>query len=146
MSETKLYKVLRDGNACHGGEFAYPLPTGGKPGKWTPKVADLRACQRGYHVCDAAHLAEWLRDGSDYRIALVASHPALATPATVSPHGSGCVTPSPQSDAPGGSGADPRGIDCPWKPCNSVDCSEFGSPDCAGHAIADALVLCGDAT
>ena len=51
-----------------------------------------------------ARMGDAIIAASDYRIALVTAHPALATPATVSPHGSGCFTSSPPSEAPGGSG------------------------------------------
>ena len=29
-------------------------------------------------------------------------------------------------------GTDPRGAECWMKPCNSVDCAEFGPKECAG--------------
>jgi uncharacterized protein YjbI with pentapeptide repeats len=39
-----LFKVLVDGRACHGGTLQY------QPRKWTPKIADLECCSKGYHL------------------------------------------------------------------------------------------------
>ena len=61
---TQFYKVLHDGNACHGGTFAYPLPKGGRKGKWTPRITDLKVCQNGFHVCTAEQLPAWLYGGN----------------------------------------------------------------------------------
>jgi hypothetical protein len=62
-----LYKVLNaDGRSCHGGDLAWPLPTwtghAWKPGKWLPRIDDIVACQRGYHVCEGRDLIQWLHE------------------------------------------------------------------------------------
>ena len=63
---TTYYKVLRDGQSCHGGDFDWAdyLPTGKRPGKWTPAIADVSACSRGYHGCTADQLRGWLDGGN----------------------------------------------------------------------------------
>ena len=65
-SPTLYYKVLRDGQSCHGGSFDWTdyLPKGKRPGKWTPTVADVRACSRGYHGCTAEQLNGWIDGGN----------------------------------------------------------------------------------
>ena len=48
-----LFKVTNEkGCATNGGSpaFAYPLPTGKRPGAWTPPVDNPVACSRGYHL------------------------------------------------------------------------------------------------
>ena len=56
-----LLKVLGPrGEAIHGGEADWFLPNG-KPGKWMPKVANVRCCSRGYHLVELYSLPEWLR-------------------------------------------------------------------------------------
>ncbi len=56
-----LYKVLgSDGNAIHGGNGAWHLPHGKRPGKWMPEVARPTCCTRGYHLVELPALAEWL--------------------------------------------------------------------------------------
>lgn len=30
-------------------------------------------------------------------------------------------------------GSAPRGRECPWKPCGTLDCCEFGPVDCTGR-------------
>ena len=42
-----LFKVLKDGKSCHGGNYKYP-----PPGKWTRKIAKKRCrlCAEGYHL------------------------------------------------------------------------------------------------
>ena len=52
---TKYYKVIgADNKSCHGGHFDWEdyLPKDGKPGKWTPKIGNIVACERGYHVTE----------------------------------------------------------------------------------------------
>jgi len=47
------YKVIsKENKSCHGGDFDWTpyLPTGSKPGKWTPKIKDIEECSCGYHV------------------------------------------------------------------------------------------------
>jgi len=59
----KYYKVLgKDGAACHGGHGEWNLPRGNKPGKWMPKIKDIEPCERGYHLCEAGDLLEWLNE------------------------------------------------------------------------------------
>ncbi len=51
MSE--YYKVIgADNKSCHGGDFDWTayLPNGKKPGKWTPRIENVVACKKGYHV------------------------------------------------------------------------------------------------
>jgi len=48
-----LFKITDEkGHATNGGSpaFAYPLPTGKRPGAWTPPVENPVACSRGYHL------------------------------------------------------------------------------------------------
>jgi len=62
----KLYKVLNGNKPCNGGNGEYNLPVKRKdgtwkPGKWMPAIkGELRPCDNGYHLCDAAHLIDWL--------------------------------------------------------------------------------------
>ena len=64
----RYWKVLdANGRACHGGAFQYDLPTwhrtkGWVPGAWTPRIADVKACTRGYHVCRDDDLLYWLHE------------------------------------------------------------------------------------
>ncbi len=56
----RYWKILdASGRACHGGSYQYDLPKNGKPGKWTPRIADPKACVRGYHVCRDVDLVQW---------------------------------------------------------------------------------------
>jgi hypothetical protein len=70
MHEGKLFKVLHpDGTPCHGGTGAWGLPTqaedGWSPGEWTTRLqGDLVPCSRGYHLCRAEDLLEWLTSAS----------------------------------------------------------------------------------
>lgn len=53
MSE--YYKVISaDNKSCHGGDFDWTayLPNGKKPGKWTPRIENVVACKKGYHVTE----------------------------------------------------------------------------------------------
>ncbi len=60
--KVKLYKVLTsDGYPKNGGHGKYNLPKNGKPGNWMPKATPIM-CNSGYHVVDAAHVADWLSD------------------------------------------------------------------------------------
>lgn len=45
-----LYKVLVNGDACHGGTFAYDLPVGITAGAWTPTIDEVKVCESGYHL------------------------------------------------------------------------------------------------
>jgi hypothetical protein len=80
--EGKLYKVLHpDGGACHGGDGAWDLPTQAEdgtwsPGEWTTRLeGDLLPCCRGYHLCRAEDLLEWLTSAS-YAVFEAEVHPA----------------------------------------------------------------------
>ena len=56
------YKVLNaDGTCYHGGQGAWHLPQGARPGKWMPKIqGELRPCANGYHILRADQLIEWI--------------------------------------------------------------------------------------
>ena len=50
---TTYYKVIsKDGQAKDGGKFDYTkyLPKNDKPGKWLPKISDIKECEKGYHI------------------------------------------------------------------------------------------------
>ena len=56
-----LFKVLgENGEAFHGGTGSWFLPKGSRPGKWMPKIDNIAACERGYHVVTLAQLPAWL--------------------------------------------------------------------------------------
>lgn len=65
----KLYKVLRDGKSCNGGQLTWSLPIKREdgtwqPGDWMPEIeGDLEACKNGYHLCSAVQLINWLDEG-----------------------------------------------------------------------------------
>ena len=49
----QYYKVIgADNKSCHGGHFDWGdyVPKDGKPGKWTPRIENVVACKKGYHV------------------------------------------------------------------------------------------------
>ena len=59
--EQVLFKVLgENGEAFHGGTGSWFLPKGSRPGKWMPKIDNIAACERGYHVVTLAQLPAWL--------------------------------------------------------------------------------------
>lgn len=61
---TKYYKVIgADNKSCNGGDFDWTgyLPKNGKPGEWTPKIENIVACERGYHVTEYWNM--WYKDG-----------------------------------------------------------------------------------
>jgi hypothetical protein len=56
MTRQSAYKFLGPGRTpCHGGTGAWP-----EPGAWTPVLARLVPCVRGYHVCEPRQLIEWI--------------------------------------------------------------------------------------
>lgn len=55
----KLYKILEAGKSCHGGNLAWSLPKGKKPGKWHSVEGDLKLCENGIHLTDRP--AAWFR-------------------------------------------------------------------------------------
>ena len=60
----KYYKVIgADNKSCNGGDFDWTgyLPKNGKPGEWTPKIENIVACERGYHVTEYWNM--WYKDG-----------------------------------------------------------------------------------
>lgn len=57
----KLYKIVgTDFGPLHGGSGIWSAPTGKKPGKWMPKIENVQACRRGYHLIPAKAIVEWL--------------------------------------------------------------------------------------
>jgi len=65
MAPMKWYKVVAvGGSPVNGGSGKWKLPRGKRPGAWMPPVASPVACERGYHLTDAAHLLGWLRTGA----------------------------------------------------------------------------------
>ena len=61
MGDGQLYKVLVDGKSCHGGDLAWSLPEGDKPGEWHDVTGDLVVCRVGLHLTDDP--ARWWRPG-----------------------------------------------------------------------------------
>ena len=58
---SKLYKIVAtDFGPLHGGTGTWHTPKGSKPGKWMPKIEDVQACHRGYHLIPAKAIVEWL--------------------------------------------------------------------------------------
>lgn len=56
-----LYKITGlAGEPLHGGSGTWSLPVGKRPGKWMPKIADVQACSRGYHLTPAVAIIDWL--------------------------------------------------------------------------------------
>jgi hypothetical protein len=58
----QLYKWLNeDGRPCHGGAGRWHLPEGDAPGAWMPAIRGaLIPCERGYHLCRAEDLLNWI--------------------------------------------------------------------------------------
>jgi len=59
----KLYKVIKSNRSCNGGDFDWNkhLPKSDSPGKWTPRITDLRECSKGYHVTPYWNM--WYEEG-----------------------------------------------------------------------------------
>ena len=58
---TTLYKIVgMDGEPLHGGAGKWALPSGKRAGKWMPKVANVTACIRGYHLIPGIAIIDWL--------------------------------------------------------------------------------------
>lgn len=58
---TKLYKIVGlEGEPLHGGTGKWTLPKGKHPSKWMPKIENVEACRRGYHLIPAKAIVEWL--------------------------------------------------------------------------------------
>ena len=57
----KLYKIVSPkGEPIHGGSGLWRLPTKNRAGKWMPKIENVEACSRGYHLIPAKAIVEWL--------------------------------------------------------------------------------------
>ena len=57
----KLYKIVSTTfEPIHGGSGKWFAPTKDKPGAWTPKVENVEACSRGYHLIPAKAIVDWL--------------------------------------------------------------------------------------
>ena len=60
------YKSLSaDGCSCHGGHSKWNLPSlqsdgTYKPGRWMPRVTDIKPCERGYHVFSRKDILQWI--------------------------------------------------------------------------------------
>ncbi len=60
----QYYKIISaDNKSCHGGDFDWTayLPNGKKPGKWTPRIENVVACKKGYHVTKYWNM--WYKEG-----------------------------------------------------------------------------------
>ena len=66
MNET-LYKILVNGRACHGGDFAYSLPIEQDgiwtPGDWHNIEGETKLCSNGFHLTDKP--GKWLKWGAE---------------------------------------------------------------------------------
>ena len=66
MASNALYKALSaDGRSCNGGHSKWSLPTlqsdgTYKPGRWMPRVTDIKPCERGYHVFSRKDILQWV--------------------------------------------------------------------------------------
>ena len=65
MSNVTLYKVLVDGQSCHGGSLKWSLPQRAEDGSYTPgdwhRVSgDITICQRGLHLTTAPYQSWWV--------------------------------------------------------------------------------------
>ena len=61
MPAPKFYKIVSTKfEPLNGGSGLWFPPTKSKPGKWMPKVGDVVACRRGYHLVKAVGIVEWL--------------------------------------------------------------------------------------
>jgi hypothetical protein len=66
---TTHYKFLFPNGTTPQGHGVWPLPEGGKPGEWLPKITgDLVACKNGYHVLQAQHLIDWVCGADLYEV------------------------------------------------------------------------------
>jgi hypothetical protein len=48
----KLYKILKKGQSCNGGDMVWSLPKRGKPGDWHEVKGTLMRCENGFHLTD----------------------------------------------------------------------------------------------
>lgn len=53
----KYYKFLDDRDTGGYSSVPWNLPRGGHPGKWMPRITELRMCGRGYHVLEPQYLS-----------------------------------------------------------------------------------------
>ena len=61
MTAPRLYKVLKDGQSCHGGKLEWSLPSAGLPGQWHEYEGVLAICASGLHV--TTQPGRWWVDG-----------------------------------------------------------------------------------
>ena len=58
---SKLYKIVStEFGSLHGGTGTWHTPKGSKPGEWMPKIENVQACYRGYHLIPAEAIFAWL--------------------------------------------------------------------------------------
>ena len=56
-----LYKVLGpNAESIHGGSGSWHKPSGKRPGRWMPAIADPECCERGYHLVEIDAVVQWL--------------------------------------------------------------------------------------
>ncbi len=56
-----LYKILVQGQSCHGGSLDWSLPHDGQPGEWHEVQGELVKCRKGIHLTDDP--AQWWKPG-----------------------------------------------------------------------------------
>jgi hypothetical protein len=57
----KYYKITGPkGEPLYRGSGNWALPVGDRPGKWMPKIENVKACMSGYHLVEAVGIVEWL--------------------------------------------------------------------------------------
>jgi hypothetical protein len=57
-----LFKVLVNGQSCHGGTMTWSLPKDGSPGKWHESEVEPQVCSQGLHLTDSP--ANWWKNGA----------------------------------------------------------------------------------
>ena len=55
------YKFLLPGAVGPFSGYAWPTPSGGRPGPWVQAAGDVSACRSGVHACRIEHLPWWLQ-------------------------------------------------------------------------------------
>ena len=66
---TKFYKVLLNGDSCHGGSFSWGLPSESSPGEWhaLPDNEEPILCQKGFHVTSQP-TSWWVENADCYEV------------------------------------------------------------------------------